>query len=366
MRRIGTDESGKGDYFGGLAVAAVYVDENTEETLKSSGVKDSKRLSSNKIHELARIIRDNCPHSIVYIGAERYNELYSKLRNANKILAWGHARAIENLLLKIDCDTVITDKFGDEKFVADALMERGKKIKLIQRTHGEEDIAVAAASILARDAFVSHLSALSKKYGMDLPKGASNVISAARDFVAKYGKDELKRVAKLHFGTTNEIVGDYNRLWAPWRMEYIRVADKTGCIFCEALKTDKYVVYRTDKSMVILNAFPYNNGHIMIAPVRHVGEFESLTDEELFDLIKLLPLSITKLKAVYNPHGFNIGVNLGRPAGAGIIDHIHIHIVPRWVGDTNFMPVIGDTKVISQSLDESCKLLRTAFGYKGK
>ncbi len=157
------------------------------------------------------------------------------------------------------------------------------------------------------------------------------------------------------------------KLWAPWRIEYIKKADKTGCIFCEALKNpdEKYVVKISKKAFVILNAYPYNSGHVMIAPIAHKAEFKDLTQEEILDIFELITQSIEVLREKINPHGFNIGVNIGRCAGAGIRDHLHIHIVPRWEGDTNFMPVLGDTKVIPQALKETQKILKEGFKEKG-
>lgn len=150
------------------------------------------------------------------------------------------------------------------------------------------------------------------------------------------------------------------RLWAPWRMEYIRntiLADDTECIFKIgddiSKDAEKLVLYRGKTAFVMMNKYPYNNGHLLIAPFRHIGEFCALTDDELLEMQELLALCIQALKRAMNPQGFNIGLNLGRVAGAGVEDHIHYHIVPRWNGDTNFMPVFGQVKVISEGLDKS-------------
>ncbi|WP_297501912.1 HIT domain-containing protein [Thermococcus sp.] len=146
-------------------------------------------------------------------------------------------------------------------------------------------------------------------------------------------------------------------LWAPWRIEYIRSPKHDGCIFCDFPKEnrdrDRLILHRGEKAFVIMNNYPYNPGHVMIAPYRHVGRWEDLTDEELLEMMKLSQLMIRAIKKAMKPDGFNLGVNLGRVAGAGIEDHIHLHIVPRWNGDTNFMPVIADTKVIPESLQDA-------------
>ncbi len=153
------------------------------------------------------------------------------------------------------------------------------------------------------------------------------------------------------------------RLWAPWRMQYIEEAAKQteGCIFCEKPKQNRdeenYILLRGRYCYIMLNAFPYNNGHLMIAPYRHITQVEELTDEEARELFQQLKLSLQALKKAMNPDGFNIGVNIGRPAGAGF-DHLHIHVVPRWNGDTNFMPVLAETKVISEHLANTYRKLK--------
>ena len=145
------------------------------------------------------------------------------------------------------------------------------------------------------------------------------------------------------------------KLWAPWRMAYIENTNKDeGCIFCVKPKQsndrENLLLFRGDYSFVIMNLFPYNNGHLMIAPYRHTGDFTSLKDNEMLEIMKLSSKMIGVLKEIMNPDGFNTGFNIGRAAGAGIADHLHFHIVPRWIGDTNFMPVIGETKVISEHI----------------
>lgn len=201
--RIGSDESGKGDYFGPLVIAAAFVTPEIEPDLKLMEVRDSKRISDGRVLELARDLRQVCKHSIVAIGPQRYNELYGKIRNLNRLLAWGHARALENLLEQVTCELAIADQFGDERFILNALLEKGKRIRLVQRPKAEEDLAVAAASILARAEFLTRLKRLSDEVGTSLPKGASpSVELAARMVVKKHGRERLSTIAKMHFKTT--------------------------------------------------------------------------------------------------------------------------------------------------------------------
>ncbi|WP_447974170.1 ribonuclease HIII [Nitrospira sp. Kam-Ns4a] len=205
--RIGIDESGKGDYFGPLVIAAVFVDRAAESDLRLMAVRDSKRIADGRILEMAPDIRLVCPHSVVAIGPQRYNELYEKIRNLNRLLAWGHARALENLLERVDCALAISDQFGDERFVLNALLEKGKRIRLVQRPKAEADLAVAAASILARAEFLLRLKRLSEEVGTTLPKGASSAVElAARMVVKKHGRERLRAVAKLHFRTTQAVL----------------------------------------------------------------------------------------------------------------------------------------------------------------
>jgi ATP adenylyltransferase len=155
------------------------------------------------------------------------------------------------------------------------------------------------------------------------------------------------------------------RLWAPWRLEYIKAEKPGGCILCEksAEQDDEsaYVLHRADRCFVILNAFPYNNGHLMVAPYEHTGALEALPDEAVRELMQLTQRAIRALTEVYGPEGFNIGINQGKVAGAGVEHHIHQHVVPRWGADTNFMPVIGSTRVLPQSLADSYRALRDRF-----
>lgn len=154
-------------------------------------------------------------------------------------------------------------------------------------------------------------------------------------------------------------------LWAPWRMQYIKIAKEEGCILClkpqENSDAANYILHRGRHNFVIMNCYPYNSGHLMIAPSRHVANLEDLTDEELCEHYKLVQRSIAILKDVFKPEGFNIGMNLGRIAGAGVDKHIHTHIVPRWEGDTNFMPVIADTDVVNEALAETYERLAGKF-----
>ena len=209
LNRIGIDESGKGDYFGPLVIAAVFVTPVLEQDLALMQVRDSKKISDERILEMAPDIRLLCPHSLVAIGPQRYNELYAKIKNLNRLLAWGHARALENLLQQVECDLAIADQFGDERLILNALQVKGKQIRLVQRTKAESDLAVAAASILARAEFLQRLDRLSQELNTTLPKGASPAVElAGRMVVKKYGRDRLGTVAKLHFKTTKQVLGE--------------------------------------------------------------------------------------------------------------------------------------------------------------
>lgn len=211
LPRLGVDESGKGDFFGPLCVAGVYVNESVVKTWQDAGIKDSKNISSDKrITELAKVIRETpgCVCTTVPIGNEAYNRLYTSMRSVNTLLAWGHARVIENLMgqrHRMDPPPVraISDQFASSKdTVAKALMSLGREIELLQRHKAEEDLAVAAASILARDEFVSRLAKLEKQFDIKLPKGASSAVDvAAKEFIAKHGVENLPKVAKMHFRT---------------------------------------------------------------------------------------------------------------------------------------------------------------------
>jgi ATP adenylyltransferase len=155
------------------------------------------------------------------------------------------------------------------------------------------------------------------------------------------------------------------QLWAPWRLEYIKRADEQdGCVFCLAAagpETELLVVHRGERAFALLNKFPYSSGHLMVAPVRHVGDFSELEDEEALEIHRLASAAIGALAAAYEPQGYNLGWNLGRIAGAGVVDHVHLHVVPRWAGDTNFMPVLADVKVLPEALEESRQRLAEAW-----
>lgn len=154
-------------------------------------------------------------------------------------------------------------------------------------------------------------------------------------------------------------------IWAPWRMEYILMEKPKGCFLCDRPKEKKdalnYILYRGSKNLIILNSYPYNPGHLMVTPYRHIASLEDLTKAELYEHFEMVSRSVKVLKAVFSPSGFNIGINLGRVAGAGIDDHVHTHVVPRWGGDTNFMPVLAETKVVNQALAETYDKLKGAF-----
>jgi len=211
LPRIGVDESGKGDFFGPLCIAGVYINESVIQAWTDAGIRDSKNISSDKkIAELADRIRTTpgCVVDTVVVGNEAYNRLYAKMKSVNTLLAWGHARVIENLMgkryqMQPPPVKAISDQFAASKSVIEkALMAQGKEIQLVQRHKAEEDLAVAAASILARDAFVKGLAKLEQQFQCRLPKGASAAVdTAAKEFITQHGADALARVAKTHFRT---------------------------------------------------------------------------------------------------------------------------------------------------------------------
>ena len=207
---FGIDESGKGDFFGPLVIAGVYVDGPIARKFLDAGIKDSKRIGSDsRIRALAKIIRSTTgiAFNAVVIGPERYNQLYEKFGNLNKLLGWGHARAIENLLIKKpECPRALSDQFADRRVIEGALLQHGKKIRLEQRTKAESDIAVAAASIMAREAFIDWLERCGKANGVKLGRGVSEQVKeAARKLVKAQGPEILGKVAKTHFRTAHEI-----------------------------------------------------------------------------------------------------------------------------------------------------------------
>jgi ribonuclease HIII len=210
---MGIDESGKGDFFGPLVIASAYVDEALVTKLRELGVRDSKKISSDNVvlnmaRDIRKVLGDRC--AMVTIGPRSYNRMYTKIRNVNKMLAWGHARAIENLLDKVpDCPRALSDKFGPTHQIERALMDKGNKIKLDQRTKAESDPAVAAASILARAGFVYALRKMGKEYGIEVPKGASDKVRReAEKLVADKGPGILLDMAKCHFQTTDKVLAE--------------------------------------------------------------------------------------------------------------------------------------------------------------
>jgi ribonuclease HIII len=208
--RIGVDESGKGDFFGPLVIAGVFVDEAAAQNMMEIGVRDSKLIKSDaRIAAIAKEIRltEGCVTNVVAIGPEKYNELHARVKNVNEILGWGHARVIENLLERVDSPKAISDQFGNKRIIEQALMKRGRKIQLVQRHKAESDLAVAAASIIARDEFVTRLRRLGREYDLELPKGASTAVEeAAVQLVAKHGREALGKVAKMHFRTSQKVL----------------------------------------------------------------------------------------------------------------------------------------------------------------
>lgn len=206
IAHIGIDESGKGDFFGPLCIAGVFAAD--PKKLKALGVRDSKTMSEAAILKTAKLIKSEFPHQIVKINPKKYNELYNQFHNLNRLLAWGHATAIEELVLRTQCHDVIIDQFADEHVVLTALKRKKLDVHLTQRHRGEEDPVVAAASILAREAFVEGLRSLGEQFGMTLPKGASKqTILAAKELYGKYGKEGLEQAAKLHFKTALTVMG---------------------------------------------------------------------------------------------------------------------------------------------------------------
>ncbi|HKR52881.1 MAG TPA: ribonuclease HIII [Chthoniobacterales bacterium] len=207
---FGVDESGKGDFFGPLVIAGVFVDRHSARQLLDLGVQDSKRIGSDaRIHALARQIRQIARDAtdVVAIGPARYNELYKKFGNLNSLLGWGHARVIENLLARQpNCPRSLSDQFADVQVIENALLRHGQKIQIEQRPRAESDIAVAAASILAREAFINWLERKGKELGAKLGRGASSEIKdTAADIVDKHGAQMLSQIAKVHFRTAHEV-----------------------------------------------------------------------------------------------------------------------------------------------------------------
>ena len=160
-----------------------------------------------------------------------------------------------------------------------------------------------------------------------------------------------------------------DRLWSPWRLEYVTsTKPDTGCVFCDAPRPpdpDSLIVYERTTCFVILNLYPYNNGHLLVVPYRHTATLASLTDAERHEMADLQALCERALVEAYSPHGINVGINLGKPAGAGVLEHVHVHLVPRWTGDTNFMTVVGTTRVLPEDLRQSAMRLKPIFAKLG-
>ncbi len=208
---FGVDESGKGDFFGPLVIAAAYVDASLVEPMRKLDVKDSKKITSDKKalglgRELRKLLGPR--QTLVKIGPQAYNRLYAKMRNVNTLLAWGHARAIENMLDVLpDCPRAVADQFGNERLIKNALMKKGRAIKLEQRHRAESDLAVAAASILAREAFLVSLLQMGKQYEIEIPKGASAAVQdVAVELARKRGPEILLQTVKCHFKTTDTVL----------------------------------------------------------------------------------------------------------------------------------------------------------------
>jgi len=206
--RLGSDEAGKGDYFGPLVVAAVFLADGPAQQLAALGLRESKKVTDKRSHELAQIIVGLCPHEVVEISPSRYNTLHAQMGNLNRLLAWAHARAAENVLARQPAPVLISDQFGDPRYIEQALMSRGRQVRLIQTPRAERDPAVAAASVLARAAFLQALARLSREVGVTLPKGATHVLPVARALYRQGGMALLSRVAKVHFRTTAEVIGE--------------------------------------------------------------------------------------------------------------------------------------------------------------
>lgn len=203
---IGMDEAGKGDYFGPLCIAAVYADEEGIKKMLEIGVKDSKRISDPVILKVAKKIREAFPYTVIRLFPLKYNELHAKFKNLNRLLGWAHASALGDLSAKTGCKLALLDQFAEKHVMENALKQKKIDLDLRQKVRGEEDLVVAAASILARAAFLEGMKLLGEEHQMEFPKGASaQVITAAQKFVAKFGKEALSKVAKTHFKTTSQI-----------------------------------------------------------------------------------------------------------------------------------------------------------------
>jgi ribonuclease HIII len=204
---MGIDEAGKGDFFGSLCIAGVYADGAAIEKLLGLGVKDSKKMADSVIEALAKEIKKIVPYAVIAISPKKYNELYPRFQNLNRLLSWGHASVIEQLVEKTGCREVLIDKFGDESLVIGALKKKSVIVNLTQRHRAEEDVVVAAASILAREAFVIGIRFLSREAGFEIPKGASTaVVIAAQKLIHQMGKGVLEKFVKVHFKTYFQVL----------------------------------------------------------------------------------------------------------------------------------------------------------------
>lgn len=203
---IGMDEAGKGDFYGPLCVAAVYADGEGIKKLQEMGVKDSKKFTDESIHKMAKKIRDAFPYTVIRLFPTKYNELHRKFKNLNRLLAWAHTAALGDLVTKTGCREALLDQFADPHVMQTMLKQKKLEVNLQQKVRGEEDLVVAAASILARAGFLEGLAKLSEEVGVQLPKGAAKiVIDVGRKIVAQMGKEVLEKVAKTHFKTMAEI-----------------------------------------------------------------------------------------------------------------------------------------------------------------
>lgn len=207
--RIGIDESGKGDFFGPLCIAGVQANEAQIKELLAIGVKDSKQVNDKSVRTLSAKIKKACPHTVIFISPKKYNELYASFKNLNQLLGWGHATAIAELVAKTGCNEAIIDQFAGEHVVKNALKQKKLNVSLTQRHRAEADPVVAAASILARAAFLEGMERLSKQFELEIPKGASSqVVRIGKQLVRKFGPEILEQAAKLHFKTKGEILDD--------------------------------------------------------------------------------------------------------------------------------------------------------------
>lgn len=207
--RIGSDEAGKGDFFGPLVICALYANESDIKELSKLGIKDSKKISDKKNAQLAREIKKHARYSVIAISPAKYNELYKKFKNLNELMAWAHTRALEVVYEDTKCKKIIVDKFASPSLIENRLKKKKLQLDVTQIPRAEADIVVAAASILARDGFLKGLQKLSDEYSINLPKGASSlVIQVGKNFAKKYGVNELEKVAKTHFKTYLDVTKD--------------------------------------------------------------------------------------------------------------------------------------------------------------